>query len=134
MPAGRPDDHHADRAVVFACSDPQPDIEGLFTGAQVYTVRTAGLAIGPSVLGSLEYAIAHMDTPLLIILGHNTCRLPGSTPDTRIRRAATALRDRSTLIAHAVATHRCALIGLCRQDDTGLLRPVTLDLQASSGG
>ncbi|WP_238161966.1 carbonic anhydrase [Micromonospora endolithica] len=128
LPPDRQRDSAVDRpAALFACSDPHADIDSLFTGAQLYTVRTAGLAIGPAVLASLEYAIEQMNAALVIILGHDVCRLPGSTPDTRIRHTAAMLRKRSNILTTAVSARRCYLVGLCWQDRSELIRPVTLD-------
>jgi carbonic anhydrase len=36
-------------------------------------VRTAGLVLEPTSIGSLEYAVAHLHVPLLVIKGHECC-------------------------------------------------------------
>jgi carbonic anhydrase len=44
-------------------------------------VRTAGHVVGPEVLGSIEYAIAALDTPLIAVLGHDSCGAIGAAVD-----------------------------------------------------
>jgi carbonic anhydrase len=36
-------------------------------------VRTAGHVVGPEILGSIEYGVAVLDTPLIAVLGHDSC-------------------------------------------------------------
>lgn len=65
----------APRAVVLGCADSRVPVEEIFGvgPGELFTVRTAGLALGPEVLGSLEYAVSVLRVPLLIVLGHTTC-------------------------------------------------------------
>jgi len=39
----------------------------------LFVVRTAGLVLESTSLGSLEYAVAHLHVPLLVIKGHECC-------------------------------------------------------------
>jgi carbonic anhydrase len=39
----------------------------------LFVVRTAGLVLDPTSIGSLEYAVAHLHVPLLVIKGHESC-------------------------------------------------------------
>ena len=39
----------------------------------LFIVRVAGNVISPDVMGSLEYAGAHLRTPLFVALGHDGC-------------------------------------------------------------
>ena len=36
-------------------------------------VRTAGEVLDAAGLGSIEYAVAHLHSPLLLVLGHEHC-------------------------------------------------------------
>jgi carbonic anhydrase len=62
-------------AVVFGCSDSRLAAEIIFDQGlgDLFVVRTAGHTIGPEVLGSIEYAVTLLDTPLVVVLGHNSC-------------------------------------------------------------
>jgi len=39
----------------------------------LFIVRVAGNVIDPATLGSIEYGILHLKTPLLLIMGHEKC-------------------------------------------------------------
>jgi carbonic anhydrase len=62
-------------AVIFGCSDSRLAAEIIFDRGlgDLFVVRTAGHTVGPEVLGSIEYAIAILHTPLVVVLGHNSC-------------------------------------------------------------
>jgi carbonic anhydrase len=62
-------------AVVLGCSDSRvpPDIvfdQGL---GDLFVVRTAGHALDPSVIGSIEYGVVYLEAPLIVVLGHDSC-------------------------------------------------------------
>jgi carbonic anhydrase len=62
-------------AVLFGCSDSRLAAEIIFDRGlgDLFVVRTAGHVVGPEVLGSIEYAVATLDTPLIAVLGHDSC-------------------------------------------------------------
>jgi len=55
-------------AIVFGCSDSRVASEIIFDCGlgELFVVRTAGNAIGPNILESIEYGIKHLEIPLLI--------------------------------------------------------------------
>ncbi len=62
-------------AVVLACSDSRVPTEILFDEAlgRLFVIRVAGNVIDEVVLGSIEYAAKHLNTKLLLVLGHESC-------------------------------------------------------------
>ena len=70
-------------AVLFGCSDSRLAAEIIFDRGlgDLFVVRTAGHVLGPEVLGSLEYAIAVLDLPLVVVLGHDSCGAIGAALD-----------------------------------------------------
>ncbi|MEJ5330353.1 MAG: carbonic anhydrase [Desulfobaccales bacterium] len=62
-------------AAVLCCSDSRVPAEIIFdqTLGDLFVVRTAGLVLEPASLGSLEYAVAHLHVPLVVIKGHEAC-------------------------------------------------------------
>jgi carbonic anhydrase len=65
-------------AVVVACSDSRVAPEILFDVGvgDIFVVRVAGNVVngaGVSVKGSIEYAVAELNVPLILILGHGNC-------------------------------------------------------------
>ena len=63
------------QAAVLCCSDSRVPAEVIFDQClgDLFVVRTAGLVLEPTSLGSLEYAVAHLHVPLLVIKGHEFC-------------------------------------------------------------
>src|ERR1700756_4724784 len=70
-------------AVLFGCSDSRLAAEIIFDRGlgDLFVVRTAGHVVGPEVLGSIEYAVAALDTPLIAVLGHDPCGAIGAAID-----------------------------------------------------
>lgn len=60
---------------VLACSDSRVPVSAIFDQGigDIFTVRVAGNVVGESELGSMEYAVAHLGVPLLVIMGHSHC-------------------------------------------------------------
>lgn len=60
---------------VLTCADSRVPVEMIFDQGigDVFVIRVAGNVCGPSELGSLDYAIEHLHTPLVVILGHEKC-------------------------------------------------------------
>jgi carbonic anhydrase len=83
-PRGRPQDFLAlthgqfPEAVVISCADSRVPPEILFDVGvgDIFVVRVAGNVIGGagvSVKGSIEYAVAELNVPLILVLGHSGC-------------------------------------------------------------
>ena len=83
-PRGRPEDFLAlthgqfPEAVVVSCADSRVPPEILFDVGvgDIFVVRVAGNVIdgaGVSVKGSIEYGVAELNVPLILVLGHNGC-------------------------------------------------------------
>ncbi len=70
-------------AVIFGCADSRVAAELIFDQGlgDVFVVRTAGQAIDSAVLGSIEYAVAVLNVPLIVVLGHNSCGAVKATID-----------------------------------------------------
>ncbi|MPZ59689.1 MAG: carbonic anhydrase [Propionibacteriales bacterium] len=62
-------------AVVLGCSDSRLAAEIIFDRGlgDLFVVRTAGHVVSPEVLGSIEYAVTVLHTPLVVVLGHDSC-------------------------------------------------------------
>ncbi len=62
-------------ATVLTCADSRVPVEILFDQGvgDIFDVRVAGNIVTPEVLGSLEYAIELLETPILMVLGHERC-------------------------------------------------------------
>ena len=40
---------------------------------ELFVIRVAGNVLGPSIMGTLQYASLHLRTPLFVVLGHEGC-------------------------------------------------------------
>jgi len=62
-------------AIIVGCSDSRVSPELVFDQGlgDLFVVRVAGNVIGADVAGSVEYAVEHLHSPLLLVLGHEKC-------------------------------------------------------------
>lgn len=62
-------------AVVLSCSDSRLPPEVIFDQGlgDLFVVRVAGNIVDAALLGSVEYAVGHLHTPLVVVLGHQKC-------------------------------------------------------------
>ena len=62
-------------ATILGCSDSRVPPELIFDAnfGELFIVRVAGNVVSPEVMGSLQYAGAHLHTPLFLVLGHEGC-------------------------------------------------------------
>src|SRR5213595_3571449 len=62
-------------ATILGCSDSRVPPELVFDAGfgELFVVRVAGNVLGPSILGTLQYAGTHLHTPLFVVLGHEGC-------------------------------------------------------------
>ena len=62
-------------AVIIACSDSRVVPEAIFSAGigELFVIRVAGNVIDPHQLGSIEYAVEHLGTTLIVVLGHDHC-------------------------------------------------------------
>ncbi len=60
---------------MIGCSDSRVGLEALFDAnlGEIFTIETAGNIVGDITLGSMEYGVDHLNTPLLVILSHTKC-------------------------------------------------------------
>lgn len=62
-------------AVILTCSDSRVPPEVVFDQGlgDLFVVRVAGNIVDPALLGSIEYAVEHLGTPLIMVMGHQRC-------------------------------------------------------------
>ena len=73
--AGKEDQGDHAYATVITCSDSRVPVELLFdTGVMdTFVIRVAGNVVDVDEAGSIEYGLAHVKTPVLVVLGHTQC-------------------------------------------------------------
>ena len=62
-------------AVVLCCSDSRVAPEIIFDQklGDLFVIRNAGNIVDKHVLGSIEYAVEHLGTSLVVVMGHTSC-------------------------------------------------------------
>lgn len=67
-------------AVVISCSDSRVPPELIFDQGfgDLFIIRNAGNIIGDYEIGSVEYAVEHLETKLILVLGHSNCGAVGA--------------------------------------------------------
>lgn len=67
-------------AAIVSCSDSRVPPELIFDQGlgDLFVIRNAGNIVADYEIGSVEYAIEHLEVPLVIILGHTKCGAIGA--------------------------------------------------------
>src|SRR5581483_10318496 len=67
--------HQNPAVTVLSCSDSRVPPELVFKRSidELFVIRVAGNVAGPFDLASIEYAVAHGYTRLIVVLGHEEC-------------------------------------------------------------
>jgi len=75
LKAGRESQNDHAYATVLACSDSRVPVEHIFDAGimDLFVVRVAGNVCDTDEIGSIEYGLAHVRTPVLVVLGHTQC-------------------------------------------------------------
>lgn len=62
-------------ATVVSCSDSRVPVEMIFDAGlgDLFVVRVAGNVVEAHESGSVEYAVEHLHTPLVVVIGHERC-------------------------------------------------------------
>ncbi len=62
-------------ATVLGCSDSRVPPEWIFDAGlgELFVIRVAGNVFSPEIAGTLQYAGSYLETPLLVVLGHEGC-------------------------------------------------------------
>lgn len=71
-------------AAVLGCADSRVPAEIVFDQGlgDLFVCRTAGPVVDQAVLGSIEFAIAYLHVPLVVVLGHESCGALKAAADT----------------------------------------------------
>src|SRR5262245_13241350 len=89
-------------ATILGCSDSRVPPELVFDAGfgELFVIRVAGNVLGPAVLGTLQYAGAHLHTPLFVVIGHEGCGAVQAAVDWKFR--GTAQRSRIEVLLERI--------------------------------
>ncbi|CCK78389.1 carbonic anhydrase [Desulfobacula toluolica] len=73
--AGRESQADHAYATVITCSDSRVPVEAIFDAGimDIFVIRVAGNVCDTDEVGSIEYGLAHVHTPVMLVLGHTQC-------------------------------------------------------------
>ncbi|HHO48366.1 MAG TPA: carbonic anhydrase [Desulfobacteraceae bacterium] len=73
--AGRENQGDHAYATILSCSDSRVPVERIFDAGimDLFIIRVAGNVVDVDEAGSIEYGLAHVNTPVLVVLGHTQC-------------------------------------------------------------
>ncbi len=107
-------------AVVLTCADSRAAPEIIFDKGLgvLFVIRVAGNVGGPEVYASIEYALAELKTPLIVVLGHSSCGAVGAAlqgkeqPSDNLKRLISLIhtggdlpRDKGAALGTAIANN-----------------------------
>ncbi|RAS67108.1 carbonic anhydrase [Lentzea atacamensis] len=101
-------------AQVFGCADSRVPVEAIFDEdfGDVFVTRTAGNVLSEPTIGTIEYGVAALKTPLIVVLGHQNCGA--------VKAAVDAMKDPSKTPAGALGALVSALVPAAREvEDRG---------------
>lgn len=62
-------------AIIISCSDSRVTPSTIFNAGlgELFNIRLAGNIIDRAALGSIEYGVEHLKSPLIVVMGHENC-------------------------------------------------------------
>lgn len=109
-------------ASVLSCADSRVPPEVVFhTGlGDLFVVRAAGQVTDKSVLASLEYAAEHLHSPLIVVMGHESCGAVKAAVDTP------ATKSLGVNLDYLLKAIRPSVLATANEPETGRLRAAIL--------
>jgi carbonic anhydrase len=73
-------------AIILSCSDSRAPSELLFDQGlgDLFVIRVAGNIVAPSLVGSIEFAVATTNARLVVVMGHTQCGAIQTTYDSMV--------------------------------------------------
>jgi carbonic anhydrase len=94
-------------AIVFGCVDSRAAPELVFDRGlgDLFVIRTAGHVLDNAALGSIEFGVAELKIPLLMVLGHERCGAVSATIEAVEKHAEAP--DQIAALVKGIAPRRC---------------------------
>ena len=106
------------KAVIIGCSDSRVPPELVFDQSlgDLFVIRAAGNVIDAIALGSVEYAVEHLGTRMVVVLGHDRCGA--------VQAACSGNRVSSPNLNSIIAELQPSVLECSRQTGAALIRDV----------
>jgi carbonic anhydrase len=111
-------------AIVLGCADSRVPAELVFDQGfgDLFVIRVAGNIVAPSQVGSIEFAAARFDTPLVVVMGHSQCGAIIATLDELLGHANNQSRNLRSIVDRVRPSVEALLSGGREQDTETLVR------------
>jgi len=98
-------------ATVLSCSDSRVPAELVFDQdlGDLFVIRVAGNIAAPSQIGSVEFAVEQLGTPLVLVLGHSACGAISAALDELTQAAPSASNNLRTILDRVLPSVRASL-------------------------
>jgi carbonic anhydrase len=120
-------------AIVVGCADSRTAPEIIFDQSigDLFVIRTAGNLVDDYALGSIEYAVGHLGTRLIVVLGHARCgavkaALGGDSAPGHIN---SLVRDIQPAVTAAKGKEGDALVNAIHENDAEVAAKVRKEAQ-----
>jgi len=112
-------------AVILSCSDSRVPPELIFDQGlgDLFIVRLAGNTVTRAGLESIDYAVSHLGTNLIMVLGHESCGAVKGALDECVSKPATALPE--------IFANICPAVDRARKNSATNLESSAIDLNVS---
>ena len=116
-------DGQAPFATVLSCADARVPPEVVFHAGlgDLFVVRALGNVTDRAILGSVEHAVEHLHTPLVLVMGHESCDVMKQAADTPVGQAG------SPNLEYLLSALRPSLTPHAAKPETERLRAAILD-------
>jgi carbonic anhydrase len=96
-------------AQVFGCADSRVPVEAVFDEdfGDVFVTRTAGNVLSEPTVGTIEYGVLALKTPLIMVLGHQSCGA--------VKAAVDAMKDPAKLPSGPLGALVSAIVPAARE-------------------
>lgn len=96
------------KAIIIGCADSRVPPELIFDQGlgDLFVLRVAGNIVDDAIIGSIEYAVDHLKTPLVMVLSHTNCGAVGAAISTPASDAPGSIGSLVEAIAPAVENVR----------------------------
>jgi carbonic anhydrase len=96
-------------AQVFGCADSRVPVEAVFDEdfGDVFVTRTAGNVLSDPTVGTIEYGVLVLKTPLILVLGHQNCGA--------VKAAVDAMKDPGKMPSGALGALVSAIVPAARE-------------------
>lgn len=110
-------------ATVITCSDSRVPVEHIFDAGvmDLFVVRVAGNVCNTDEVGSIEYGLAHVHTPVLVVLGHRRCGAVTAVVNQELGQKAKLERNIPPMIAPIQPAAKRAIAAAGTEDHEALI-------------